>query len=244
VELLPTIEWNDRPTSLEYAINPRSHVEDSHIERLADSIRAHGLVHNLAGLREAGGRVGIVSGGCRFRAIRKLAAEGLFATVPVKITEDPEEAAIWAASANHLIEPVPAADEIVEYRAMQGRGASLAEIALAFGQSEAHIRRRLALAGLPDDVIAALRAGEITLEHAKILTLAQDASRIAEALDGLRAGRLSEYSLRRFVVPEAVGETDRRARFVGLDAYAAAGGRICGSACKIDPHLGVIGVQK
>jgi ParB family chromosome partitioning protein len=234
---LPDIEQVPLDRLFLSEINPRSQVEDSHIDRLADSIRAHGLVHNLAGLREAGGRVGIVSGGCRFRAIRKLAAEGLFATVPVKITEDPEEAAIWAASANHLIEPVPAADEIVEYRAMQGRGASLAEIALAFGQSEAHVRRRLALAGLPDDAIAALRAGEITLEHAKILTLAQDASRIAEALDGLRAGRLSEYSLRRFVVPEAVGETDRRARFVGLDAYAAAGGRIAHDLFEDRRHL-------
>ncbi|MBL4556600.1 MAG: hypothetical protein JKP98_03725 [Rhodobacteraceae bacterium] len=154
----------------------------------------------------------------------------------MKITEDPEEAAIWAASANHLIEPVPAADEIVEYRAMQGRGASLAEIALAFGQSEAHIRRRLALAGLPDDVIAALRA-------ARSPSNMRRSSRLRRTLPHRRGARRAARRAAVGIQPAAFRgarggrETDRRARFVGLDAYAAAGGRIAHDLFEDRRHL-------
>ena len=54
-------------------LNPRATVSEAHIETLADSIQRFGLIHNLAGLMDADGRVGIVAGGCRLRAIQMIA---------------------------------------------------------------------------------------------------------------------------------------------------------------------------
>ena len=50
-------------------LNPRKAVSEAHIESLADSIERFGLIHNLAGLMYEDGKVGIVAGGCRLRAI-------------------------------------------------------------------------------------------------------------------------------------------------------------------------------
>ncbi len=51
-------------------LNPRKAVSEAHIESLASSIERFGLIHNLAGLMDKDGQVGIVAGGCRLRAIQ------------------------------------------------------------------------------------------------------------------------------------------------------------------------------
>ena len=48
-------------------------LSEAHIESLADSIERFGLIHNLAGLLDEDGKVGIVAGGCRLRAIQVIA---------------------------------------------------------------------------------------------------------------------------------------------------------------------------
>jgi len=75
-------------------LNPRKSVSEAHIESLADSIERFGLIHNLAGLMDADGNVGIVAGGCRLRAIQLIAERSKdhpFATVPVKLASNAAE---------------------------------------------------------------------------------------------------------------------------------------------------------
>ena len=64
-------------------LNPRKWVSEAHIESLADSIERFGLIHNLAGLMDADGNVGIVAGGCRLRAIQRL--QSVPRTIPSKL---------------------------------------------------------------------------------------------------------------------------------------------------------------
>ncbi|MEM9231165.1 MAG: ParB N-terminal domain-containing protein [Pseudomonadota bacterium] len=45
-------------------LNPRKAVSEAHIESLSSSIERFGLIHNLAGLMDKDGKVGIVAGGC------------------------------------------------------------------------------------------------------------------------------------------------------------------------------------
>lgn len=66
-------------------LNPRKAVSEAHIESLADSIERFGLIHNLAGLMGEDGKIGIVAGGCRLRAIQIIAERSKthpFTTVP------------------------------------------------------------------------------------------------------------------------------------------------------------------
>ena len=210
-------------------LNPRKTVSEAHIDTLAASIARFGLIQNLAGLRQPDGRVEIVAGGCRLRALQQIVAKAETpspATVPVRLTEDPEEAAVWASAENAAREALTPADEIRAFGAMAAKGASVADIALAFAVSEARVYQRLALAALPQPVLDALAAGEITLGAAKAFTLSQDAALTQKLLDQIKDQPISEAQLKSALNPDAVSNSDRRARFVGQEAYEAAGGSL------------------
>jgi ParB family chromosome partitioning protein len=207
-------------------LNPRQEVAEDGIAQLAENIRSMGLIHNLAGLRQADGTVAIVAGGRRLRALQMLGDDPRFRSVPVQIAPDEATARQWAASENHLREPLHPADEIANFRALSESGATVPEIALAFGVGERQVYRRLALAGLPQPVLDALRADDITLAMAACFTLANDETRALEVLAQVRGQAVSERQIKTLLQPEAVASTDRRARFVGKDAYVAAGGSI------------------
>ncbi|MEA5163534.1 chromosome partitioning protein ParB, partial [Cereibacter johrii] len=82
----------------------------------------------------------------------------------------------------------------------------------------------LKLADLPAEALAALRANEISLEMAKALTLAPSGERCLEVLESVRGRDVRPEQVRRELTPGTVPSTDRRAVFVGLEAYLAAGG--------------------
>ena len=81
-------------------LNPRSIVNDEAIELLAANIRKLGLIQNPAGLRDADGKVAIVAGGRRYRALAMLQDEERFQTVTVRMAPDQATAEFWATSEN------------------------------------------------------------------------------------------------------------------------------------------------
>ena len=210
-------------------LNPRKAVSEAHIESLADSIERFGLIHNLAGLMDEDGRVGIVAGGCRFRAIQMIAERSdahPFTTVPVKLATDAAEAEDWASAENAARKDMTPADEIRAFGRMKSRGATVPEIALAFAVTEARVYQRLALAVLPAPVLDALAAGEISLGTAKAFTLSDDEALTLSLLEQVKGQAVSESAIKNALHPDAVKATDRRAKFVGLEAYEAAGGTV------------------
>ena len=210
-------------------LNPRKQVSEAHIDSLAASIERYGLIHNLAGLRDQDGRVGIVAGGCRLRAIQKIAERSdahPFATVPVKLAADASEAEDWASAENAAREDMTPADEIRAFGRMKSRGASVPDIALAFAVTEARVYQRLALAGLPEPVLDALAGGEISLGTAKAFTLSDDEALTLTLLEQVKGQAVSEAAIKSALHPDAVKATDRRARFVGLETYEKEGGNL------------------
>lgn len=216
-------------------LNPRTVVSESAVAALAENIRKVGLIQNLGGLRdEDGTRIGVVAGGRRLRALALLQDDPRFQTVAVQIAPDAETARMWATSENGQREALHPADEIRDYGAMDRRGVSVADISVAYGVTEKHVYRRLALAGLPDPVLDALKSGQISLSHAAAFTVGQDEKLMIEVLtrivEDAANGRyaLSDHQIKAMLRPGAVKESDRRAAFVGVDAYKEAGGRIGG----------------
>ena len=218
--IIETIPFADLALS---PLNPRQSHPDGGIAALAENIRSYGLIQNLAGLRTDAG-VEIVAGGRRLAALALLQDDPRFHAIPVKMAPDAETAAVWATSENHQREALHPADEIVEYRRMAEKGADRPAIALAFGVSDAHVMRRLALAGLPDPVIEALRVGEITLAVAAAFTIADDPAQAVAVLGTIRGKGASEAQVRQMLKPAAVAHTDRRVQFAGLNRYREAGG--------------------
>lgn len=208
-------------------LNPRKVVSETSIASLAENIRAFGLIQNIAGFPEEDG-IGVVVGGRRYRALALLQDDPRFQTVTVKVAPDQETAELWATSENAQREALHPADEIRDYGAMEKRGASVADIAMAYGVTEAHVYRRLALAGLPDAVLDALRDGEISLGNAAAFTISDDEKLTLEVLEQVRGEGESDHRIKKMLKPDAVKGSDRRAVYVGLDAYKEAGGRVGG----------------
>jgi len=209
-------------------LNPRQDVTEEEIGRLASSIEVCGLINPLSVLETEDGKVEVVAGGRRFRAIEMLVrAKRWEGGVPVIIAKDEDQARQWANAENTARADLHPADEIRAYGKENKAGKSAREIALAFAVEEAHVARRLKLADLPAKVLNALKAGKITLEGAKCFTICDDKKLIAKTLEAVEAKEITNTGqLRRALKPEAATDTDRRAVFVGRDAYEEKGGTI------------------
>ncbi|WP_271952762.1 ParB/RepB/Spo0J family partition protein [Ruegeria faecimaris] len=209
-------------------INPRQDVAEEGIALLAESLATCGLIQNLSGLRDKDGKVGIVAGGRRFRALNIAVTERPdLAHVSVKITDNPFVAEQWANAENTAREELDPIDEVRAYGKMAAKSLSVAKISTAFGVNEGHVRRRLALAGLPNPVLDAVKAGEISQGIAKAMTVSTEEEKILEVLERAKESRwYSEHDVKAALTSEAICSENRKAVFVGQDAYVAAGGTI------------------
>lgn len=207
-------------------LNPRQDVSDDEIAALATSIQTCGMIQNLSGLETSQG-IAIVAGGRRLRALQLLARDGLAPEfIPVRLAKSEDEACAIALAENTARADLDPADEIIAYGRMELAGASIGVIASAFAVTEAHVRRRLKLARLPEIVLVALKARLINLDQAAAFTLCEDAELLNDALENAANHNWNSNHLTRFFTDKAASSTDRRAIFVGIDAFQSAGGLI------------------
>lgn len=218
-------------------MNPRQNVPEADIIELAESIWTAGLIQNLSGLSDGNGGAEIVAGGRRLRALQYLSEQhpDMSATKPelanplVNIAPDRATAEIWAHTENIARKDLEPVDKIRAYGKMETGGASVSAIARAFAVTEKHVYRRLALSGLPEAVLDALGAGEISLSSAACFTISDDEGRSLEVLEQVRGrSHYSDHQIKNLLKPDSVKGTDRRVKFVGVEAYKEAGGRLSG----------------
>ena len=216
-------------------LNPRTVVSEDEIAALAANVKIAGLIHNLAGFRHDGTEgVGVVAGGRRLRALALLQDDPRFQNVQVQIAHDEDTAKIWATSENAQRQDLHPADEIRDYGTLEKSGMNASQIAVAYGVTEKKVYRRLALAGLNDAVLDALKCSEISLSQAKAFTISNDTKLTLEVLEVVKSrgtkgwGAMSDHQIKEELKPDHVKGTDRRAMFVGVDEYRTAGGRIGG----------------
>ena len=214
-------------------LNSRQQVPQSEVVAMADSISTVGLLQNLVAHETDDGRLEIVGGGIRMRALQLLAAQGFVAApgfaidpVPVKVTTNADLAVAWSGTENSARQSLTPADAICSFAALAAKGQSVQLIARTFAVPESHVKRHLALANLPALAIDALRDGQITLEQAKALTLAETTARALEMLETIRGRDVPVWSIRNELTSGRIEASDRRAVFVGLDAYVSAGGTV------------------
>jgi len=130
------------------SLNPRQEVSEGSIALLAESLVTCGLIQNLAGIKTKDNKVEIVAGGRRLRALAiAVKTRPDLGTVPVRLAPNATVALQWASAENTAREELDPVDEIRAYGKMKKQDSNLAKIAQAFGVTEAHVRRRVALAG-------------------------------------------------------------------------------------------------
>lgn len=200
------------------------------IPELAASIEAHGLIQNLT-VRKAkrGGNYEIVAGSRRFAALLLLVAQGRIdksALIPCNVRTGNASDTEISLAENTQREAMHVVDEILAYRQLAEDGMTPETIAARFGQSVATIRQRIKLANLSPRILDVMREDDISIEQARALAISDDhAAQEAVWFDHDHWNH-EPHTIRSLLTREHVRISDRLARFVGLDAYEAAGGGI------------------
>ncbi|HEY0130846.1 MAG TPA: ParB/RepB/Spo0J family partition protein [Allosphingosinicella sp.] len=216
------------------------------IDALADDIAAHGLIEPLVVVDEGKGRgrFGVIAGGRRLLALQLLDKTARWrstagkvdpSAIPIQVREVEEGREISLSENVHKVAMNPA-DEVEAYAAIvadyEARGerdpaVRLARCARHYGKTVHYVEQRLRLAGLVPEALEALRAGRITLDSAKAYASVGDQEvqrQIFAAQE--REGKHSVAGIRSAVAGRIYRATDRQVRYVGVEAYVAAGGRL------------------
>ena len=175
------------------------------------------------------GKFGVVAGGRRLRALRELANEGhIGKDHPVLCIIKPREQAITISAAeNSGREPMTGADTLQSFLPMAQQGHGPEALSHSFGISVKTVQGRLKLANISPKLFALYADEQITIDQLMALAVIDDHTRQEAIWDGTNEYHREPQHLRRMALGVAVSAAnDRIARFVGLDAYVAAGGQV------------------
>ncbi|WP_245571511.1 ParB/RepB/Spo0J family partition protein [Neorhizobium alkalisoli] len=200
------------------------------IPELADSIEAHGLIHNLT-VRKAqkGNKYEVVAGSRRFAALLLLAKQGRIdkaALIPCNVRSGDDNDIEISLAENTQREAMHVCDEILAYRHLLEDGMTPEMIAARFGQSVATVRQRLKLAHLSPRILDVLREDAIRIDQAKALAISDDYTAQERAWFDSQTWNRDPHSLRSMLTRDHVRSAEKLALFVGIEAYEEAGGAI------------------
>lgn len=227
--------------------NVRKTNGDDDIESLADSIASKGLLQNLVVSESVDypGKYEVDAGGRRLRALQLLSRQKRVAkNMPVPVQIIPRDDALEASLAENLQKvAMNPADEVEAFHAIVYEGSNplsainnvptrIANCARRFGRTERYVEQRLRLAALAPDILDALREYRITIEAARAYASHPD-HQVQLAVfkkEDARAATQPEWSHRPVSIREQLAGKSypldhRLVRYIGLDAYVAAGGK-------------------
>ncbi len=215
------------------AANVRRVGRETGIDELAASIAAHGLLQNLAvrpvldGDDGETGKYEVVAGGRRLAALQHLAkVKRIKKTAPVSCAlhaaGDPVEISL-AENVTQL--PMHPADQYEAFAKLHAEGMTADDIAARFGIAVAAVRQRMKLGAVSPVLLQTYRDGAMNLEQLMAFTITDDHARQERVWSELSWNKGRDM-IRRLLTEGQVPAHDRRAVFVGREAYAAAGGAI------------------
>jgi ParB family chromosome partitioning protein len=205
------------------------------IEELAEDIARRGLLQGLsvrAVLDADGAETGmfeIPAGGRRYRALDLLVRQKRLAKtapVPCVIREGglPEEDSL---AENVQRAPLHPLDQFRAFLTLREKGQSEEEIAAAFFVSVGVVKQRLKLASVSPRLLDIYAEDGLSLDQLMAFTVSGDHERQEQVFERLyQSYDKQPYVIRRMLTEGAVRATDKRARFVGIKTYEAAGGTL------------------
>ena len=214
--------------------NVRKRDRDADLEGLIASVEVHGILQNLVvvPLKKAG-HFTVKAGGRRLRALQTLIERGKLPAdheVTVLVANDDELTGEVSLAENFHRLPMNPADECTAFKLFIDKGASAEDVAKRFGATTRFVEQRVRLAELAPAIFEALAANEISLGVAQAYAVTADTDRQARVFEQMKHAYYGNQpdNIRRAILNGTVKANDAKARFVGRDAYVAAGGRIEG----------------
>ena len=216
---------------------------------LKASIAALGLLENLVVRTDEpdendGERYAVVAGGRRLKAMQELAADGVLDAdhpVPCLVKSgdvDPGEISLAENVVRIAMHP---ADQVTAFSKLVQAGQSVPAIAARFGASKRIVEQRLRLGNAAPELLDAYRADQIDLEVLKAFAVTTDRERQMAVWEQVSAQgyRPSAWQVKRLLTEERVPGASAVARFVGVEAYEAAGGQVLRDLFARDDESGV-----
>jgi ParB family chromosome partitioning protein len=205
------------------------------IEELAQDIGRRTLLQSLAVrpvLDDDGGETGmfeVPAGGRRYRALellvkqKRLARTALIPCV-VRTGGLAEEDSL---AENVQREPLHPLDQFRAFFDLREKGMSEEEIAAAFFVSVQVVKQRLKLASVSPKLLDVYAENGMTLDQLMAFAVNPDHERQEQVWQAIQRSYSKEpYSIRRLMTEGAVRASDKRAQFIGVGAYRAAGGSV------------------
>jgi ParB family chromosome partitioning protein len=206
------------------------------IEDLAASIVRRGLIQSLSVFPVVDaegtetGMFEVPAGGRRFRALELLVKQKRLAKIaPVPCVVREREGGILAGeiSLAENIEraPLHPLDQFRAFQDMRDKGMTEEEIAAAFFVPAQVVKQRLRLASASPALLDVYADDGMTLEQLMAFTVSDDHVRQEQVWDAIKDAWSKEpHQIRRMLTETTVRASDKRAVFVDIDAYEAAGG--------------------
>lgn len=157
---------------------PRKHFDESELNDLSSSIRAHGVLQPILVRPVPGGKFEIVAGERRWRAAQRAGLHSIPAVVRDLNEVEVLEIAIVENVQRMDLNPI---EEAQGFQALIDRfGRTQEEIAEAVGKSRPHIANMLRLLKLPEDLQEMVRDGRLSSGHARAILTAPDPRGLAQ----------------------------------------------------------------
>ncbi|MEZ2127684.1 MULTISPECIES: ParB/RepB/Spo0J family partition protein [unclassified Sinorhizobium] len=205
------------------------------IEELAEDIARRGLLQGLSVrpvVNEAGVETDmfeIPAGGRRYRALELLVKQKRLAkTAPVPcVVREGGIAEEDSLAENVQRAPLHPLDQFRAFLALREKGQSEEEIAAAFFVAVNVVKQRLKLASVSPKLLDVYAEDGMTLDQLMAFTVSGEHERQEQVFQRLQhAYDKQPYVIRRMLTEGAVRATDKRAQFIGVNAYVEAGGTV------------------
>ena len=197
------------------------------IVELAASISAHGLLQSLVVRKGKRGKYDVVAGQRRLLAMTALVRHGQIAAdypVPCMIASDEIDATELSLAENVVRAPMHPADQFEAFNALIDNGATVIDVAARFGIPDTVVAKRMKLGRLSPVILEAYREGDLNLDQAQAFAVTDDHAAQERVHAELIGWNCQPHTIRRALTSEEIPTTDKRVRFIGADAYRAAGG--------------------
>lgn len=200
------------------------------IPELSASIARVGLLQNLTVIASVDGEhFEVVAGKRRLAALKLLAKRRKLDRhhpVPCLLVPDASARTV-SLTENVQREAMHPAEQFKAFAALVAEGRPIEDIAADFGVTPLVVQRRLKLANVSPRLLADYRADEVTLDQLMALAITDDHAAQEAAFYDTPQWQRSPQALRDHLTHEEIeAGRDALARFVGAEAYEAAGGGV------------------
>lgn len=207
---------------------------EAEIEAYAASIAAKGILQNLvvepeldADGQHTGFYLVTIGEGRRLAQLLRAKRKEIKKTEPIRCVidtaNDPFEISL---DENVTRTAMPPADQFEAFRELaENRGWGAEEIAARFGVTAHVVKQRMRLGAVSPKLMQVYREGDLTLDQLMAFAITEDHARQEQVYASLSYNR-EPWIIRRDLTKTNIAATDRRAIFIGPEAYTEAGGAI------------------